>query len=595
MKRKALLAVLLASACLMAGCSSSKKETEAPAKAETEAKTEAVKQEEAATEAAAAIEEAATEAAAAAEEAATEAAAAIEEAATEAAAAIEEAATEAAEVSSEVEAAIEEAISEAEALAVEEAISEAEAVAEEVLSEEEATEAAVILEETEVEEAAVEDIAGVASETEEATEAVSEEAATEAAVEEAATEAAEETEESALEEAVEETEAVEEATEALEGETESAGAVIVELGERPEYKALDYVTVGTYKGLMAEVTKTDISDADVEGEMNIDLEMAVEEKALFEQVKEGTVADGDIVNIDYEGKIDGVAFDGGTGNYDLEIGSGSFIPGFEEQLVGMNVGDTIDINVTFPDSYYEELAGKEAVFTVTANYIKKTPETTDELVSKATDGEYETIEDYLAYEKQKLTDQAEESKKSEAFNELMTQLFNTFTINSIPEDLVDYSLGSARNQYIQMAQMYGMTYEDMIASYGVDQTTFEGYLKDDIESSLKQEMILNAIAETENLTLSDEEYKEGAQRYADTYGYESVESFEEAYPQGDIRKSLLMNKVMEFVYDNAVITEVEPEAETDELVLAEAETEIVVEEDLVDETETETETETEAK
>ena len=552
MKRKALLAVLLASACLMAGCSSSKKETEAPAKAETEAKTEAVKQEEAATEAAAAIEEAATEAAAAAEEAATEAAAAIEEAATEAAAAIEEAATEAAEVSSEVEAAIEEAVSEAEALAVEEAISEAEAVAEEVLSEEEATEAAVILEETEVEEAAVEDIAGVASETEEA-------------------------------------------TEALEGETESAGAVIVELGERPEYKALDYVTVGTYKGLMAEVTKTDISDADVEGEMNIDLEMAVEEKALFEQVKEGTVADGDIVNIDYEGKIDGVAFDGGTGNYDLEIGSGSFIPGFEEQLVGMNVGDTIDINVTFPDSYYEELAGKEAVFTVTANYIKKTPETTDELVSKATDGEYETIEDYLAYEKQKLTDQAEESKKSEAFNELMTQLFNTFTINSIPEDLVDYSLGSARNQYIQMAQMYGMTYEDMIASYGVDQTTFEGYLRDDIESSLKQEMILNAIAETENLTLSDEEYKEGAQRYADTYGYESVESFEEAYPQGDIRKSLLMNKVMEFVYDNAVITEVEPEAETDELVLAEAETEIVVEEDLVDETETETETETEAK
>ena len=563
MKRKAMLAILLASACLMAGCSSSKKETEAPAKAETEAKTEAAAAAgEAATEAAAAVEEAASEAAAAVEEAASEAAAVTEE--TELMeAAVEDIAGVAAELSSEAEAVVEEAASEAEAV-MEEAASEAAAV-------EEASEAEAV-----VEEAATE------------AEAVAEEAASEAeaVVEETATEVVlpvEETEETVLEEALEETEAV------SEEETEGAGAQIVELGERPEYNAKDYVTVGTYKGLAAEVTKTEISDADVEGEMNIDLEMAVEEKALYEQVTEGTVADGDIVNIDYEGKIDGEAFDGGTGNYDLEIGSGSFIPGFEEQLVGMTVGDTIDINVTFPDSYYEELAGKEAVFTVTANYIKKTPETNDELVSKATDGEYETIADYLAYEKQKLTDQAEQSRKSEAYNELMTQLFNTFTINSLPEELVDYSLANARNQYIQMAQMYGMTYEDLVAAYGVDQTTFEGYLKEDIETSLKQEMVLNAIAEEENITVSDTEYQEGAQRYAESYGYESVESFEEAYSQNDIRTSLLMNKVMEFVYDNAVITEVEPEAETDELVLAEEETGTVVEEDLVEETETETE------
>ena len=564
MKRKAMVAILLASACLMAGCSSSKKETEAPAKAETEAKTEAAAAAgEAATEAAAAVEEAASEAAAAVEEAASEAAAVMEE--TELMeAAVEDIAGVAAELSSEAEAVVEEAASEAEAV-MEEAASEA-AVVEEAVSEAEAV----------VEEAATE------------AEAVAEEAASEAeaVVEETATEVVlpvEETEETVLEEALEETEAV------SEEETEGAGAQIVELGERPEYNAKDYVTVGTYKGLAAEVTKTEISDADVEGEMNIDLEMAVEEKALYEQVTEGTVADGDIVNIDYEGKIDGEAFDGGTGNYDLEIGSGSFIPGFEEQLVGMTVGDTIDINVTFPDSYYEELAGKEAVFTVTANYIKKTPETNDELVSKATDGEYETIADYLAYEKQKLTDQAEQSRKSEAYNELMTQLFNTFTINSLPEELVDYSLANARNQYIQMAQMYGMTYEDLVAAYGVDQTTFEGYLKEDIETSLKQEMVLNAIAEEENITVSDTEYQEGAQRYAESYGYESVESFEEAYSQNDIRTSLLMNKVMEFVYDNAVITEVEPEAETDELVLAEEETGTVVEEDLVEETETETE------
>ena len=355
------------------------------------------------------------------------------------------------------------------------------------------------------------------------------------------------------------------------GQSVYCDAVMEELGERPSYYAHDYVSVGQYKGLTVEIEKTNLTGADVEKSMQSDLEKAIEEKDLYEHIYEGTVLEGDTVNVDYEGKIDGVAFEGGTGNYDLEIGSGAFIPGFEEQLVGMTVGDTIDINVTFPDDYYEELAGKDAVFNVTANYIKKTPEMNDELVSKATDGEYETIEAYRNYETQKVTDEAEQSRKSEAYNELMTQLFNTFTIHSLPEELVDYSLTNARNQYIQMAEMYNMTYEELVDAYGVDQETFEGYLKEDIETSLKQEMVLNAIAEEENITVSDTEYQEGAQRYADSYEYETVEAFEEAYSQNDIRSSLLMNKVMEFVYDNAIVTEVEAETEDVEDLVEESE------------------------
>ena len=583
MKKKALIAVLLAAACLATGCSSSKKETEAPAKVETEAskaETEAAKVE---TEAAAAAEEAVSEAVDAAAEALTEVEAAGESALEGAAEAVSEAVADAGELSSEAEAVVGEAASEAEA-AVEEAASEAEAVVGEAASEAEAvvgeaaseaeaaveeaaseaeavmegmaagaaaaatelmSEAETLTEETEIVENAVEAIAGLASEPETDLEAVSEEMT-----------------ETVLEQPEDETAAIE-----MESEEAVKSVEIVELGEKPSYKALDYVTLGAYKGLAVEVTKAaEITDEDVENEMNLDVELEVEEKELFDKITEGTIAEGDIVNIDYEGKIDGEAFDGGTGNYDLEIGSGSFIEGFEEKLVGVKIGDTVDLELTFPKDYYEELAGKDVVFTVTANYIKKTPELTDELVSKMTDGKYTTIDAYREFEKEELTRQNEESQKSEAYGELMNQLFNTSTISAMPEDLIDYTLDSAHNQYIQMAQMYGMTYEDLVSAYGLDQETFDQYLREDIESSLKQELILNAIAEQENITISDEEYQEGAQNYAEMYGYDSVEAFEQTYPKSDITASLLMNKVMEFVRENAVVTEVEPSTEDLDLV-----------------------------
>ena len=662
MKKKLLMTLLLASCvCFAAGCSSSKKETEAPAKTETEAKAETeAPAKEAASEAAAAVNnaveaaseavdgaveaaseavdgaveaaseavegaaeaadnavEAASEAVDGAVEAASEAVDGAVEAASEAAEDVAEAADNAVEAASEVvdgaveaaseaaedvaeaadnaveaaseavdgaveaaseaaedvaeaadnaveaaSEAVEEAASEAEAL-VEEAASEAAAVVEEAASE-------ALPEETEIMESAVEDIVGVESDTEEEVLEEGTEAAEESALEEE-TEAADE---SALEEG---TEAADE--DVLEDETEVVQ--FVELGERPKFTAKDYVTIGTYKGLMAEVTKAEVTDADVEGEMEIDIEMGLEEKDLYKKITEGTVADGDTVNIDYVGRIDGEEFEGGSGNYDLEIGSGSFIEGFEEGLIGAEIGSEIELPLTFPEDYYAEMAGKDVVFTVTVNYKKESPEVSDDLIYGLTDGEYKTVDEYRAYEKEKLEEQAAESQKSEAYNELMTQLYNTFTINSLPEDLIEYSMTSARNQYLQMAQMYGMSYEDMISAYGVDQATFEGYLRQDVEASLKQEMILSAIAEEEGLSVSEEEYKEGLQKYAETYGYDSPEQFEEAYSKSDIETSLLMNKVIELVYDNAVITETEPATEDLELDLLtedESEEEIYYEE-----------------
>ena len=186
----------------------------------------------------------------------------------------------------------------------------------------------------------------------------------------------------------EETEAVTEAsTEAAteadtEASTEASSEEELEITERPDYKALDYVELGEYKGLTVEVSPTTVTDEEVIKQIR-----ANAGSDILEEVTEGTVEEGDTANIDYEGKLDGEAFDGGTAkDTDLEIGSGTFIPGFEDGLIGVKIGDTVDLPLTFPENYTEELAGKDVVFTVTVNSVKRMPELTDDLVNQITDG-----------------------------------------------------------------------------------------------------------------------------------------------------------------------------------------------------------------
>jgi trigger factor len=185
--------------------------------------------------------------------------------------------------------------------------------------------------------------------------------------------------------------AAEEESEAAEDETEAeTGEVLV----RPEYTALDYVTLGEYKGLNVSLEEMKVTDEDVEDEIAYNMRLS----EIYESLEEGTVHDGDVANIDYEGKLDGEAFDGGTAKgYDLEIGSGTFIDGFEDGLIGVAVGDTVDLTLTFPENYSnEDLAGQETVFTVTVNEIKRTPELTDEHAETLSDGEYTDAASYRA-------------------------------------------------------------------------------------------------------------------------------------------------------------------------------------------------------
>ena len=359
--------------------------------------------------------------------------------------------------------------------------------------------------------------------------------------------------------------AAEEITEAVEDISEEAEeATLEELGERPVYTALDYVTVGEYKDLPVELEPIVVTDEEVQQEVA----GQVAAHDAYEVVTEGTVAEGDLANIDYEGKKDGVAFDGGTAQgYDLEIGSGTFIPGFEEGLIGVAVGDTVDIPLTFPEEYFsEDLAGADVVFTVKVNSIKKVPELSSDLVNTLSDGMYSTVDAYLANVKNTLEESAQQVQDSQVINELMTQLYNTCSVDSYPQDLVDYSVKEMNNYYAGYAQSYGMELEDFITQYfGMDMDTYTQESQEAVKSSLEQELLLVAIAEKEGFAeLSDEEFSEGCAEYAQRIGYDSVDAFKADYDENKIRTSLVMDKAMDFIKDNAMITILEPETETEE-------------------------------
>lgn len=363
------------------------------------------------------------------------------------------------------------------------------------------------------------------------------------------------------EEATEAVTEAEETTEAENGDGEAAGEEI-ELAERPDYKASDYVALGEYKGLKVELEPVQVTDEELQDEVRYNVQLA----DALEEFTEGTVELGDTANIDYEGKLDGVAFDGGTAKgYDLIIGSGSFIDGFEDGLVGVKVGDTVDLPLSFPENYYsDELAGKDVVFTVTVNSVKRMPELTDELVNTITDGEYTDVASYQDHLRSQLLEDKESQKDSEILNNLMVQVANSCTINEYPQEMVDYGMTNMENSYRQYAQSYNMEYADFLEAYlGMTEESFKEAALEAVKQNLQQELYLKAIAEAENMEISDEEYQEGRQRFADQYGYDSGEELEKDFGEGTIRISILQEKVMNFLKDNAVVEEIsETESET---------------------------------
>ncbi len=336
------------------------------------------------------------------------------------------------------------------------------------------------------------------------------------------------------------------------GETvEPTDGAAAEAPVKGEYEIDDYITLGDYKGLTVTYTKLEVTDTDVNDRIQEDLEG----DATEEEVTGRTVQEGDIANIDYEGLKDGVAFEGGTAKgTDLEIGSGNFIEGFEEGLIGAAIGEERTLNLTFPENYSNspDLAGKEVVFNVKINAIKASvvPELTEDYVKNNTD--YDTIASYKAAIRKELEEDNEETMKNEKINNLLTTVIDNSKISSYPETLINYYAYEMESYYSQYAAMFGYKLADFLAANGMTEEKFATEKNSYAESRAAQELALNAIIKAEKMELTEDEYKNGVAELVEQYGYESEEEFFQYATEEQIKESLAWEKVVNFILEQSV-------------------------------------------
>lgn len=376
-------------------------------------------------------------------------------------------------------------------------------------------------------------------------------------------------------------------------EAASETAETEELGEEPEYKALDYVTLGQYKALEVTVCSLDVTEDEIQQQFYDDC--SSHDKLL--QVTEGEVAEGDVVNIDYVGSIDGVEFDGGTDKgVDLTIGSGTFIPGFEDGLIGAAIGKEINVNVTFPENYGKtDVAGKDAVFAVTVNFVKKAPEMTDDIVAEISD--HKTVDEYRKGVEEQLKADKEAQQNSDKINGILNQIYSASTINGYPEEVVNYRTAQMKAYYTQVAEQSDMTLADFLSNQlQMTEEQFDQQCPAVIKQSMIQELLLKAVAESENMEISDEEYEAGIEKYIKSTGAESKETLLSQYTEAEIRRSLIMDKALDFLKENTTVkVEGEDESETSSETEAASEAESTSETETVSEAETEVASETAAE
>lgn len=269
-------------------------------------------------------------------------------------------------------------------------------------------------------------------------------------------------------------------------------------------------------------------------------------------MQEGTVEMGDTAVIDFVGKMDGVPFDGGTGtDYALTIGSGSFIPGFEESIVGHAVGDEFDWEGAFPEDYHAaELAGKPCVFTITVKGI--VPELTDDFV-KSVSEKSKTIDEYKAEVKKQLEEDAQRNYEDSLGASVWQKVLDNTEVTKYPEDKVKEMVDGVIEQYKTAAEAEGMEYEDMIEQQNnVSVEDFEAQVEEAAKSSLKQSMALEAIADKEKIEVDDDTYKEQLDYMVDAYGFESAEDLEAAVDEEYLKEIMLNNLVRAWLADHCV-------------------------------------------
>lgn len=311
--------------------------------------------------------------------------------------------------------------------------------------------------------------------------------------------------------------------------------------------ANDKIRIKQYKGLEVEAVTLEVTDEDVE----MSIQSTLETMSTKTDITDRPAQEGDLVVIDYEGKLDGVAFDGGTATeQSVEIGAGMYVTGFEEGIVGHSIGETFDVDVTFPENYSEELGGKAVVFTMTLHSIQEVtvPELTEDLLPQLSETA-KTIEEYKEEVRADLEASNQESMESAIESAVWEKLLENCVVDKYPDGQVEEFVTTVETEFGEYAAQNDMTAAELFEMYyGV---TPEDYVK----NSVKMEYAIALIAEKENITLTAKEYEEGLAEYATAQGYEDAEAAEEAIGRETMELILLQPKVGQFLVDNCKIVE----------------------------------------
>ena len=313
------------------------------------------------------------------------------------------------------------------------------------------------------------------------------------------------------------------------------------------------VTLGQYKGLEVEKAEATVTDEQVEAELN-----RMAENVASTETVDGPAQMGNTANIDFEGFEDGVPFEGGKGeNHDLKLGSGSFVPGFEEQIMGMSAGEEKDINITFPENYHADLAGKAVVFHVKVNKVTETvvPAMDDEFAKDVS--EFDTLDALKADIRAKAMERAQKNVQNEFETACIAKASENTTVE-LPNALIERELDTQMERFAYQLQMGGYSMEQYAKMMGGDVKTMRNAFRPAAEKAAKESVTLEKIAEVENIAVTDEEIAAEIESLAKQYDL-TVEKVKEMVPAEELTGSLVTRKAIKLIVDSAVA--VAPKAE----------------------------------
>lgn len=311
------------------------------------------------------------------------------------------------------------------------------------------------------------------------------------------------------------------------------------------------VTLGTYKGVQVEKAPIEVNDAEVEAEVIKEREA----NARTITVEDRPVADGDIVSLDFEGFVDGVPFEGGKGeNYELTIGSGAFIPGFEEQLVGAEAQKDLEVNVTFPEEYHaKELAGKAALFKCRVNNIrvKELPEVDDEFAQEVS--EFDTLDEYKADIRERLLKDKEAEAKKIKEDAVIEKIIGEAQME-IPDAMVDFQTEQLMDDFAQRMQAQGLSLQQYFQFSGMTEEQYREQMRPRALQNIQSRLVLEAVAQAEGLEVTQEDVDAEMQRMAEMYkmDVERIKELFGEYQLGEMKKDLAIQKAIDLVRDAAV-------------------------------------------